>query len=75
MISDHIIATMTLDTIVAFVTPFEQEWSKFTVPLSRGYQRIDLMTSPLVLLSVAFQRFYACAYSLIMFNKLRNSSL
>jgi hypothetical protein len=33
------LSTMTLDTIVVFVIPFEEEWSKPTVSLSRGYQR------------------------------------
>jgi hypothetical protein len=47
--SDHIIATVTLNTIVAFVIPFEKELCKSTVPMTRGYQRSKMLTSPLVM--------------------------
>jgi hypothetical protein len=46
MISDHTIAPMTLDIIVAFVVAFEQEWCKSIVPLRSGCQRSNLLTSP-----------------------------
>jgi hypothetical protein len=48
MTSDHIIATVTLDTSFAFVIPFEFERSKSTVPLSCGYQWSTLPSSPML---------------------------
>jgi hypothetical protein len=36
---------ITLDTNVIFVIPLEQERSKFTISLNRGYERSNLMTS------------------------------
>jgi hypothetical protein len=46
MTSGHIIATMTLDTIVALVIYFEQECSTSTVSLNCGCRRRNPLTSP-----------------------------
>jgi hypothetical protein len=47
MPSDHIILTMTTDTTVAFVTPFEKERCKSTVSLSGSYVKKSNLVSSL----------------------------
>jgi hypothetical protein len=74
--SDHIIATMTLNNIIAFVVPFKYEWSKSTFPLSL-HQRL-LTSSPVMWLEEhlwnfsVLQRVHICSL-VILSSRLRLS--